>query len=152
MSGTTGGRRRTTKRPTTPKPVRQVARAAGINLPELAMAVHADQPSSASQEHEALMRWLTLSAVNGNPGLDDGDVAEQVVAQIEEMAEAGDEAAEGMTESLIHDFAVGIARTAIALHGAQWVPEPPELPREQRKDAIASTVLRLTGWPLTLVA
>jgi hypothetical protein len=38
----------------TPKPVRRAARAAGITVRELAMAVHADQPSSASWEHEAL--------------------------------------------------------------------------------------------------
>jgi hypothetical protein len=134
-------------RPAAPKPVREVACAAGINLRELAMSVLADQPSPAPREHEALMRWLTQSAVNASPGIDDREVAEQVVAGVEEMAEAGDQTATAVTESLIHDVAAAYARTAIAMHGARWVPEAPEFPKEQRKEAIASTVLRLTGWP-----
>jgi hypothetical protein len=63
------------------------------------------------------------------------------------MAETGDATAKEVTESLIHDIATALARTAIALHGARWVPAAPEFPKEQRKDAIASIVLRLTGWP-----
>src|SRR5215831_7191536 len=63
------------------------------------------------------------------------------------MAEAGHETAKGVTEALIHDFAMAMARTAIAMHGARWVPIPPEVPKQQRIDAIASTVLTLTGWP-----
>jgi hypothetical protein len=139
--------RSTTRRPTAPKPACQVARAAGINLRELAMTVLVDQPSSAPREHEALMRWLTQSAANASPGSDDDEVARQVVVRVEEMAGAGDANAKGVTEILVHDIVTALARTAIALRGARWVPAPPEVPREQRQDAIASTVLRLTGWP-----
>ena len=135
-----------TRRATASKPVRQVARAARMTLRELAMTVLADQPSHAPREHEALMRWLTQSAANADPGADDRGVAEHVVARIEEMAEADDETAKAVLESQIHEVATALARTAIALHGARWVPAAPEVPQQERQDAIASTVLELTGW------
>ena len=134
------------RRPTAPKPVRQVARAAGISLRELAMTVLADQPSNAAREHQALMRWLTQSAANANPGADDREVAAHVVARIEEMAEAGDETAKAVLEAQIHDVAMAHARSAIALYGARWVPTAPEVPKQERQDTIAATVLELTGW------
>jgi hypothetical protein len=44
------------------------------------------------------------------------------------------------------EFCANLARTIIALEGAPWVPTPPTIPKQQRIDSIAATVLELTGW------
>ncbi len=71
------------RRPTAPKPVRQVARAAGLTLRKLAEAVHAGQPSPPTPPaHTALLRWLAQSTANANSGIGEGELAEQVAARL----------------------------------------------------------------------
>ncbi len=135
------------RRPTAPKPVRQVARTARLSLRKLAEAVISGQPSDpAPREHATLLRWLAQSIANANPDISEGDLAEQIAARLTEMAEAGDETAKAVVEAPVNEFLLAIARTIIALEGAPWVPEPPTIPKQQRMDAIAATVLELTGW------
>ncbi len=134
-------------RPTAPKPVRQVARAAGLSLRKLAEAVHAGQPSPPTPPaHTALLRWLAQSTTIANPGISEDVLAEQVAARLREMAEAGDKTAEAVMDAPLNVFLLAMARTTIALEGAPWVPEAPTVPKQQRMDSIAATVLERTGW------
>jgi hypothetical protein len=41
---------------------------------------------------------------------------------------------------------LNLARISLALAGALSAPDPPQLPKQQRMDSIAATVLELTGW------
>ena len=135
------------RRATAPKPVRQVARAARLSLEKLAEAIVAGQPSApAPREHTALLRWLAQSTANDNPGLSEGELAEQVAVRLQEIAEAGDETARAAMEAPANEVFLNLARISLALAGAAWVPDPPAVPKQQRIDSIAATVLELTGW------
>jgi hypothetical protein len=139
--------KQTRRRPTAPKPVRRVGRAARLTLRRLAEAVHAGHPTPPTPpEHTALLRWLTQSMASVNSGISDDELAEQVAAQLQEMADAGDETAKAMMDAQLNGFLLATARTIIALEGAPWVSEPPTIPKQQRIDSIAATVLGLTGW------
>jgi hypothetical protein len=116
-------------------------------LEKLAEAVIAGQLSvPAPREHTALLRWLAQSTANANPDISEGELAEQIATRFREIAEAGDETAEAVMEAQLDQFLLAIARTIIALEGAPWVPEPPAIPKQQRMDSIAATVLELTSW------
>jgi hypothetical protein len=135
------------RRSIAPKPVRQVARAARLGLEKLALAVVDGQPSPpAPREHAALLRWLAQSAVNANPGIREGELAEQVADRLRELAEAGDETARAAMEAPVMELCLNLARVSLALAGALSVPDPPAIPKPHRMDSIAATVLELTGW------
>jgi hypothetical protein len=139
--------KQTRRRATAPKPVREVASAARLSLEKLAEALVAGQPTvPAPRERTALLRWLAQSIANTNPGISEGELAEQVAARLTEMAEAGDETARAVMQAPVMEFGLNLARISLALAGALSAPDPPTIPKQHRKDAIAATVLELTGW------
>jgi hypothetical protein len=91
-------------RPTVPRALRQVARAARLTLREVAWAVLAGQPPrSAPRDHTAL-RWLGMSVASANAGIDAGELAEQVVPRLRGMAETGDRTAKAVMEAQRHEI------------------------------------------------
>jgi hypothetical protein len=63
------------------------------------------------------------------------------------MADRGDATAEAMLEAEVRGHVLNLARISLALVGGLTEPDPPAVPKQARVDAIASTVLELTGWP-----
>jgi hypothetical protein len=68
------------------------------------------------------------------------------MAQLRKLADAGDATATAMLEAEVHERGLKLVPIELALADARWVPVPPEVPKQARQDAIASTVLELTGW------
>jgi hypothetical protein len=135
------------RRASAPKPVRQVARVASLTLDKLAEAVVDRQPPpERPRDHAALLHWLGQSLRNAHPGAARGEVGRIMVARLREMADAGDATAEAVLRAEVEEFGLKLARVSLALAGALSVPDPPAVPKQQRQDAIAATVLKLTGW------
>lgn len=138
---------RSRRRPTAPKPVRQVARAARLSLEEFAEAVVAGQPRpERPREHAALLHWLGHSVRNAYPGAPTDELAGIMAARLQEMADGGDATAKALLEADVREHVMDLVRISLALVGGLVAPDPPAVPKRQRIDAIASTVLQLTGW------
>ena len=139
-------RHRTNRRPTAPKLVRQVARAARLNLEDLANAIVVGQPEPPTPpEAEAIVRDLIATEREVRPGIDDDALTDKVQRRVTELLGAGNPVVTAMSEQMAHEFIVNRARVAIAMMGAKWHPTPPTVPKPARIDAIADTVLSLTG-------
>jgi hypothetical protein len=140
-------RDRTNKRPTAPKPVRQASRTAGLSLEELANAIMAGQPEPPTPpEAEGMLDRLIETEREVSPGIDDDALVSIVNERVRELVSAGNPYVAPLSELLLNDFVANRARVQIALMGTRWHPSPPVVPKQARKDAIASTVLELTGW------
>ena len=135
------------RRPTAPKPVRQAARAASLSLEELAEAVIDGQPRpERPRDQAALLHWLGQSVRNAHPGTPTDEMAAIMASRLQEMADGGDTAAKALLEAEVDGAFLNMARISLALAGGLTAPDPPAVPRQERQDTIASTVLRLTGW------
>lgn len=139
-------RHRTNRRPIAPKLVRQMARDARLSLEELANAIMDGQPEPpTTPEADAIVHDLIETEREVRPGIDDAALTEEVQRRVTELLGAGNPVIAAMSEQLAHEFIVNRARVAIAVMGARWHPTLPTVPKPARIDAIADTVLSLTG-------
>jgi hypothetical protein len=112
-------RTRTNKRATAPRVVRQVARAASLNLRGLATSILDGQPSPPLRpDQAALLRWLTQSARSAQPDADGDKIARQAALRLNEMANAGDATARAALDAGIDEIGMNLARIEIAVAGA----------------------------------
>jgi hypothetical protein len=136
----------TRRRPTVPRALRQVAPAAGLTLRALATAIVDGQPPPGRpRDQAALLRWLGQSVRSEHPGMPLDELAPIMAGRLREMADDGDATAKALLDAEAGEVVLTLAQIEIALAGARWAPHPPELPKQQRMDAIAATVLKLTG-------
>lgn len=141
-------RGRSSRRPTAPKPVRHVARAANLGPEELANAIMDGQPEPpTSPEAEGVLDRLIETERDAHPDIDDDALVSLVNERVQELVSAGNPYVSPLAELLLGNFLANRGRVQIALMGTRWHPTPPVMPKQQRIDAIASTVLALTGWP-----
>src|SRR5689334_21887229 len=136
------------KRPTAPKPVRQVARAARLSLEAFAEAVVAGQPRpERTHEQAVLLQWLGQSVRSDHPGTSMDELAAIMADRLPTMAEGGHATAKAMLDAEVREDVLNLVRISLALVGGLTAPDPPAIAKQQRIDAIAATVLELTGWP-----
>ena len=141
---TTKTRRR---RPTAPKPVREVARGARLSLEKLAEALVDGQPSpERPRAQAALLHWLGESMRVAHPGAALDELTRIMADRLQEMADGGDATAKDMLEAEVRGHLLNLARISLALVGGLTAPDPAAIPKQQRTDSIAATVLELTGW------
>lgn len=144
---TESGTRTTRRRPTAPRPIRRVARAARLSLEEFAEAVVAGQPRPGRpRDQAALLHWLGQSMRNEHPGVPLDELSAIMADRLRDMADGGNATAKAMLEVEADLVGLNMARIALALVGAPWAPDPPAVPKQQRIDSIAATVPELTGW------
>jgi hypothetical protein len=113
----------------------------------LATAIVNEQPPPPRPRDQAALRhWLGQPERNAHPAAPLDQSAATMAGRLREMAASGDPTASAMLDAEVNEAGMNLARVAIALGGARWAPDLPELPKQQRIDAIAATVLELTGW------
>ena len=135
------------RRATAPKPVRRVARAARLTLREPAEAIIDGQPPRERPRSQvALLHWLSQSVRNGHPGAPLDQLAATMTGRLQGMVDGEDATAKALLNAAVEEEFLKIAQIEIALAGARWAPHPPAVAKQERQDAIASTVLELTGW------
>jgi hypothetical protein len=69
-----------------------------------------------------------------------------MAARLQAMAESGGATAKAMLEAEVRGHLLNLARISLALAGGLTAPDPPAVPKPARFDAIAATMLKLTGW------
>ena len=112
---TTRTRRR---RATAPKPVRQVARAARLDLEKLAEAIIAGHPApERPRDQVALLHWLGHSVRNAHPAAAMDKPATIMSDRLQEMADGGDATATAMLKAEVDLVGLNMARIALALVG-----------------------------------
>ncbi|TMC09175.1 MAG: hypothetical protein E6J41_11200 [Chloroflexi bacterium] len=139
--------RPTRRHATAPKPVRRIARAARLSLEKLAEALVDGQPSpERPRDQAALLHWLRQTVRNAHPGAALDELTTIMADRLQKMADSGDVTAKAMLEAEVREHFLNLTRIALALAGGLTAPDPPAVPEQARQDAIASTVIRLTGW------
>lgn len=140
-------RARAGRRATAPKLVRQVARAAHLSLRKFAEAIIDGQPPPERPgDQQALLHWLAQSVRSEHPGASLDQLAEAMAGRLQGVANGGDATAKALQKAEVHDVVMKLVQVEMALAGTRWVPMPPTVPKQQRIDSIAATVLELTGW------